>query len=92
MCLFFQVLAAAESRHLADGGSNTASLWVSDFIARQERFSLGNCAESQPDPSVGCSWEQKLLVGVAPLLVAMLPRVRDAAGEGPAALPGSSWV
>lgn len=64
---------------------------MSDFIARQERFSLGNCAESQPDPSVGCFWEQKLLVGVA-LLVAMLPRVRDAAGEGPAAPPGSSWV
>lgn len=58
MCLLFQVLAAAEGRHLADGGSTAASVLVGDFIARHERLSLGNCAESQPDPSVGCFWEQ----------------------------------
>lgn len=65
---------------------------MGDFINRQEGFSLGICSESQPDPSMGHFWEQRLLVGAAPLVVVLLPRGKDTAGEGPANLPCSPEV
>lgn len=54
MFIFPAPSPAAHGRCLADGGSTAACLLMGDFIARQAGFSLGICAESQPDPGVGC--------------------------------------
>lgn len=87
MFIFPAPSPAAHGRRLADGGSTAVRLLMGDFIARREGFSLGICAEPQPDPGVGCFWEQRLVTGAAPLVAVLLPRGRDTAGQGPAHPP-----
>lgn len=53
MFIFPAPSPAAHGSRLADGGSTAVRLLMGDFIAGREGFSLGICAESQPDPGVG---------------------------------------